>query len=508
MPNNTHECVSRAPRWHVMLPGVAFGIAALLMAAHSEMMQPWKVDDAYISFRYAENFAEGKGLVYNAGERVEGYTTFLWVLLLGIGRALGGNTVILSEIYGVTFTLATFLLLANSHRFLRGVPPLASAIGTVFVACTGMISLYSMGGMEVPLAAFLVTLAVLLYYRGREPEARLEWTWGAAVVCVLATMTRPECGLLFLVLFADRLAVSVVRRDWRFFYFGFVFTVIYLPYFLWRWDFYGHLLPNTFYAKVGDRLDQVARGYQFVAWFVRAEFLLLVPAVMAMLAGRNGYRRYVPFTAVAVIIALQFVYVVAVGGDSLPGFRFFAPYMPLIALISALGCVAFIREPVRLAVVVLAIGVFTAVQVRAEPLLRGGGTVGTHGKEVGLWLRETVPPDTLIATNTAGSIPYWSGLPTVDMLGLNDETIAHREIPNMGRGLAGHEKGDGRYVLSRKPDIIQFGSALGTVHPRFRGDGEINSSPEFKRNYRLRSFRLPSGKQVRFYVRNDFKGFD
>src|SRR5438094_320890 len=41
------------------------------------------VDDAYISFQYARHFAHGEGLVYNVGERVEGYTNFLWVIMLG-----------------------------------------------------------------------------------------------------------------------------------------------------------------------------------------------------------------------------------------------------------------------------------------------------------------------------------------------------------------------------------------------------------------------------------------
>ena len=39
-------------------------------------------DDAFISFRYARNLLEGNGLVFNPGERVEGYSNFLWVLEL------------------------------------------------------------------------------------------------------------------------------------------------------------------------------------------------------------------------------------------------------------------------------------------------------------------------------------------------------------------------------------------------------------------------------------------
>lgn len=128
-----------------------------------------------------------------------------------------------------------------------------------------------------------------------------------------------------------------------------------------------------------------------------------------------------------------------------------------------------------------------------------GGSVGRTGKGVGLWMRNTFPPDTLIATNTAGSIPYFSKLPTIDMLGLNDKHIAHREIKNMGAGQVGHEKGDGDYVLSRKPDYIQFASASGSAKPQFLGDREIFSSKEFKNNYKLKTFRLPNGRSVQLY---------
>jgi hypothetical protein len=51
----------------------------------------WVANDAFISFRYARNWVEGHGLVFNAGERVEGYTNFLWILLLSPFQAAGAS---------------------------------------------------------------------------------------------------------------------------------------------------------------------------------------------------------------------------------------------------------------------------------------------------------------------------------------------------------------------------------------------------------------------------------
>ena len=60
------------------LCAAAIGALGIVFAVVNRFVQ----DDAYISFRYARNLADGLGLVWNAGERVEGYTNFLWTLML------------------------------------------------------------------------------------------------------------------------------------------------------------------------------------------------------------------------------------------------------------------------------------------------------------------------------------------------------------------------------------------------------------------------------------------
>ena len=73
-------------------------------------------DDAFISFRYAKNLVEGHGLVYNIGERVEGYTNFLWTLLLSAFMGLGLDVVVVSQVLGILFSLFTVLLLLYFNR--------------------------------------------------------------------------------------------------------------------------------------------------------------------------------------------------------------------------------------------------------------------------------------------------------------------------------------------------------------------------------------------------------
>ena len=73
-------------------------------------------------------------------------------------------------------------------------------------------------------------------------------------------------------------------------------------------------------------------------------------------------------------------------------------------------------------------------------------------------LRRALPPDATIALNPVGGIPYYSTLRTLDMLGITDAHIARTTPPDLGKGQAGHEKGDGRYILDRRPDVILLGN--------------------------------------------------
>jgi len=81
---------------------------------------------------------------------------------------------------------------------------------------------------------------------------------------------------------------------------------------------------------------------------------------------------------------------------------------------------------------------------------------------MGQWLHENVPRGTYVAVDAAGQIPFYSDLRALDLFGLNDLTIAHRQVPDMGKGTPGHEKMDMDYVIFvAQPDyIIIYGTAF------------------------------------------------
>jgi len=140
------------PRTRALL--AALVTALLVLAFLNRFVQ----DDAFISFRYARNLVRGNGLTWNPGERVEGYTNFLWTLLLAVPFALGLDPVAFSEALGlVCFAgtlLSTFLLarrlLGSDERAL--LPLLLLGTNYTFLC-------YATGGLETQMQAFLVTEA-------------------------------------------------------------------------------------------------------------------------------------------------------------------------------------------------------------------------------------------------------------------------------------------------------------------------------------------------------------
>ena len=79
--------------WVVVVSVFAYGICQAISLA-------WVCDDAFISFRYAQNLVRGNGLVYNLGERVKGYANLLWTVAMAAGMWAGLDAVMLSKILG------------------------------------------------------------------------------------------------------------------------------------------------------------------------------------------------------------------------------------------------------------------------------------------------------------------------------------------------------------------------------------------------------------------------
>jgi arabinofuranosyltransferase len=469
---------SRFPRW----AWICLAAASLALLAHQVFyyrdLGGDAVDDAYISFRYAQNLIAGHGLVFNPGERVEGYTNFLWTIILALFMRLGLAPSSVAIALGVAFSLGTLWLVYLFWVLTRLRSPVIPVIAAWCLALDGSFALWAVSGMETSMFAFLVLAALTAYC--------WEWEKGkpgflSGVLLALAAMTRPE-GVLVLVVVVIHQAVARLVRQRRLFAPGDVaragvFLGLYLPYFLWRYYYYGFLLPNTFYAKVTvhNSADQYRRGLEHVATFGRLH-LGLVPPILVFVP---LLKRRLSFwlTALLATAVAYVAYVVYVGGDWSVG-RFFVPILPVVYILASAGA-REAHESVegwvrRLTdsnaaltalrwVAVAFLGVGGALLLASSSLhgehelfvARFQAARATHARvELGKWLRENVPADTYIGVDAAGQIPYYAGLRTLDMFGVNDVHTAHLQVESMGQGVPGHEKFDFDYIMWRRPDLI------------------------------------------------------
>ena len=471
-----------------------------------QLLGMWVVDDAFISFQYARNFAAGNGLVFNPGEIVEGYTNFLWVILSALFFSWQIDPIIATSV--LTLGLA-YAYAGTAYLVARQIMPAGWSWGVaLLVGCSNSFLIYSArgSGMETALFAWLnlLVLAALLHRA---------W-YRAGIAATLTLLTRPD-GIIVAVLgggwilFSQGLQGVRQREVWQALgRYMLPLGLIFLPYYLWRWNYYGYPLPNTFYAKVGARLEQISQGISYLSQFALQERLPLFALAgvgVALWLYRLMPRAEQRFGLLLISFCGLFSsYVVVVGGDWMPGFRFGIPLVAPCAILSVWGCWQLARRlpssiaPWRVSLLVGLLLAMVAVLPHDMSVNPNSNvwreTYGTRRhRETGRWIATYLPAETLVATMAAGAIPFYSQRTSIDILGLNDTFIAHQPTTNLGSGRTAHERREPDYVFSRNPDVIPWSSAH-----------YFDNRIELERDYRLERFDGPEGQAVILYLRRDW----
>jgi len=438
-------------------------------------------DDAYIFLVYAKNFIHGNGLTFN-GTVVEGFSSPLWMgllILFGWMRVpLPLLMQILSSLSGGFAIIATYILalrvLKDQHWAL--LPP-------ILLIGSGDFVFYSGVGLEQVLFVGLVAISVAIFWD--HPESRLKG-WMLPILLALAILTRPEGGIfVFLVLLWGWIQTKSLRLSIQA---GLKLTAILAPIMILKRLYYGYWLPNTFYVKSGNLMNLglgkiylIRNGLRY--WPV----VLLFGIFFLLLIWKKKFNTIKPLLPLLSMTAVWGAYVWVVGGDNLVGGRMLIPVLPL--LFSSL--VLMIKH--ALPKYGWALGIITLTAMFTLYGYTQDSFVSAHTERwrrnfpirqaAGLYLKDNFPEDTLVALNPAGIIPYYSELPTIDMLGLNDAYISH--YGNRDYSLDyGHQAGDGKYVLSRKPDVILFGGGVSRTPGDLVSDREIAQNSDFKTLYK------------------------
>jgi hypothetical protein len=473
---------------------------------------PFFVDDSFISLRYDWRLLHGLGLTWTDGERVEGYSNLLWVLLVAAGGIFDKDLVAVSRVLGVVSTLLTVtaLLYVYRPRSLGGALP--ALVGGLGMILTCPVAAWSIGGLEQPLLGALVAWSTVLGYRLVDGSAGARTATGMGVLLGLASITRPD-GFLFT---ATTCAAIVVAtrfdgRSWkplaRIVAISGLFVVGQL---LFRLFYYHAWVPNTAHVKLAFTATRVEQGWKYVTDaepYLTSLIVLTLAGLAAASTRRTSRRRMLlPLFSAAGWTA----YVVVIGGDISPARRHLVLSIVLMALVVAEGVHALSGARLRTRAAAWSFAALTLLLLaRAEdrdPEKQHAidDTWVWSGRDVGEFLSRAFPNERpLVAVDAAGTLPFYSELPCLDMLGLNDRVIASIHPPDFGTGFPGHELGNGAYLLSRKPDLIVFHNSNGDAEPMWRGGREMKGSPEFARNYQLVTFETPTSVQSRMWVRKE-----
>ena len=459
-----------ARQQRLLAAAIALLGATAILLIHGPFYFDFYADDALITLRYSQHLADGQGPNWNSDGRVEGYTTFLWMGTHAGLAKIGFDLVEMSRVLGLAAVVGTMLIMHRTwSMWSDGEPasefasPLVIAAAIIALALTDGVAFWGFSGMETAAFMALLTLSAFLFLR-EQRAGGMPWS---AVALAATAMTRPE-GLIaiavsgaFLIIRAgfasDRREALLRLASW-----SAVLLVLYGSYFAWRYTYYDHLLPNTFYAKVEPTSALYERGLDYVwTYAFRYQLLPLLGGVAVLL---TNVRLRSDAAYVLVLTAAMLAGVVIEGGDDFPHGRMIIPILPLVyvaglaglaTLLGRLSTSAIRSGVIAAAVLTLgAVSLFHASLELARPVEHERHA--QRGREVlGRWLSDNTPPDYTIAAFAVGAIGYYGDRDVLDLLGLNDVVIAHSDVPDFGLGIAGHEKYNIDYVLDNVlPEII------------------------------------------------------
>ena len=493
-------------------------------------------DDAFIFFRYAENALSGQGPVFNPGERVEGFSSPLWLLLLVLAGAVGLSPLHVAGILGTVATVAVVLLSIRDARRCGPAGPLS------FMAPVGLVLFFpfvawSVSGMETSLFTALVWGAVSGHRIARVEARRPGRDVGFFLAGAL--LTRPEAVLLALAFLADEVVWARSRSATTGDLGGDGAPASWAAQLSWllpallagggllaaRLIYYGALLPNTFYAKSGGGADHARLGLRYLGRFALAA-PLIGPAALLLVPRLT--RRVPGGVAALVLVVLWSANLLWLGGDHFPYHRFLVPLAPLLF---ALGATGLHATWLRLAPLIRA---SRRRLLGASLLLACLGLVAwaapdpapgrpQHGFDwtlasarLGQRLAATLPPSALVALPHIGAVGYYSRLPVLDLLGLVDRDLVHRPRNRIvgsldGFNEIGHECFDIAWSLARQPAAIvpsrSYGSrpftSLSELRPDFRAEGQLFEALARRSDYRLINVPIGDGAIWALFLRSD-----
>ncbi len=473
----------------------------------------WIVDDAFLRFRYADNVVRHGHLTFNVGENpVEGYTGVLLPLSIAMAVWIGIRPTVAAHLIGIfSFVLSLiffFRLLLRLHTTVS-----LSIASLLLMATAAFLYTHVYSGLETLLFTALLLGSSLQLHSLLNASSVSFWYHALLGGTLLAlSLCRPE-GIAYALIAAGLLiAVSLIRfKSFRpTIAYVLCFGIPFLLYFIWRWNYYGYFLPNTFYAKLHNTstisystlisMKDWGRQYLLLPTFgVAATWMVSLDEtrVFLYLNRREHLKIANLFTLGALLLFAGIVLVQYLRSNLVMNFsyRFYVPIYP-IALLALAWFLSPSFEATRLhrydrtwtyvlVLCGLCILLVTQVVFQMEWLItkeipftsQYETTLSEMHITAGKYLKRRVPvSEWLVVHIDAGAIPYYSGLKTIDFGGLNDEYLAHNKEVSLQKRVD--------YFFSKNPGAVVFTSYNWDCIDHGPEADAITSDPRFE-NYAL-----------------------
>ena len=453
------------PVYALLVGSILVAILSILILYH--FFHGYVYDDSYIAFRFSENWATGRGLTWNPGEDpVEGFTSFAWVLLGAFFQRVFGIPPhivmpfvgIASLFFWVAFVLPLTINIVLFQRSSSGIISCLLGVYTILtLALNSSLGFHAFHGLET--ALHILVFALLVYFSLNTVTVGSVAT--LTVMSLVSIMVRPD-ALAFVFPLWGLLVIYSSSKDERYnSCVGFlVFVVALGTYSIIKWQYFGYPFPNTFYIKQGGLLSGL--GY------VKEYLIILSPLwlFMAFAGGRSSIsnlirdKTFILLLIPSSIFCIAYIELNPILGDA---YRFLIPTLPMFILAClrayALSNTELDREEslkwkppdflTEQFAIYLIVTFLVSVLFNFRMYRKYDGLASSFGRiertlvRAGHNLREasSLSPPPLLATGDIGAIPYFSKLPTMDIIGLADEQVAHQGLT--------HE-----YILKRNPDLL------------------------------------------------------
>ncbi|HAB39777.1 MAG TPA: hypothetical protein DCE52_17565 [Rhodobacteraceae bacterium] len=381
-------------------------------------------EDAYILYIYSENFAK-TGVInyYSGGPPTEGATDFLWMILIALLNYFGIPSGVASSILntiGVFLVTFVFALCASRQELNRFVLLLI----TIFVPISNIGQAAFMGFST---ALYSAVIAGLVYFGmfGKGRSILL-----VPVLGLVLALLRPD-GAIIGGLTALLILTAVERHmKARYLLVSLGGAVVGMAYFVWRWNYFGEILPLPLIVKSSSDVLLPGLGTNMKWMFYVAPLLGLACSSAFFLKGC-----YLRALAVSAPILIYFISISFAAQSQNVGHRFQAPMLVLIIFFAALALSSIwgkeknirrnkLTKSASIFAIIFPIFIFSANDARVSALMIRSAIKGEYIDVFPYFLSEHLYSDSTIVLTEAGRLAYWTPGRKYDLVGLNTAETA------------------------------------------------------------------------------------